>query len=356
MRQLAALLALAALMSALAAGCVSPAPGTGGAGEPAPPTDIEAPTQVAASHGAAVREDSPVTVGPTVTPVPGYTARQTVKVHNSVAGFPGAIASYATPGGGLMVQDGEKGRYDVQVELVASGLTEQAARDALATLHVDVTDTVQSQVLHIGVAGRMDNAPTQGVGNAQRSISMVARLDPALRYALDASSSGGGLSLSKLGGNSLRASSSGGGLSADGLTFDDTSLSSSGGGLGAKLKADKLTASSSGGGMDVKASARTADLSSTGGGMDVDATPTATGKWSMSSGGGGLSVKLARTSGTAYDVTASSGGGGCDVSVHDATTQGSGSDKRAKSSGFDSARIQATVDASSGGGGLSVHD
>ena len=354
MRQLAALLALAAFTFALVAGCASQAPGT--AGEPAAPTDIEAPTQVVASHGAAVREDSAVTVGPTVNPVPGYTARQTVKVHNSVAGFPGAVAAYATPGGGLTVKDGDKGRYDVQVDLVASGLTEQAARDALATLHVDVTDAVQSQVLHIGVAGRMDNAPAQNVGNVQRSISMAVRLDPALRYALDASSSGGGLSLAKLGGNSLRATSSGGGLDADGLTFDDTSLSSAGGGLSAKVVADKLTASSSGGGMDVKASARTADLSSAGGGMDVDATPTATGSWDLSSGGGGLTVKVARASGTAYDVTAASGGGGCSISIHDAETQGSGSDKHATSSGFAGAAIQATFDASSGGGGISVHD
>lgn len=359
MRGLLALLVIVCLAS----GCVGPTPDGGSTprDQDAPDfpsdADLTAPPAAVAEHGPAEREESAVTVTPGAVPA-GYTARQTITIRNSLEGFPGAVAEFSTPGGGLSVHKGTTGSYEVVVELRATALTESEARAALATLHVDSTDAVTGGSLHIAVKGRMDSRTQAGLlGDVQRSISIDASLDAGLAYDLAASTGGGGIDLSDLAGPSVSAETGGGGIEANDLRFAKTTLSTGGGGISAQgIQADEVDVQTGGGGVTVEASARTLSAESGGGGVTVDFTPTATGRSTIQSGGGGVTVTLARDDGIAYDVSASSSGGGCTVDIHDAETTGNDFQKHARSRGFRSASIQATVEASSGGGGVTVRD
>lgn len=343
-----------ALFLALTSGCVGGVTETPSGGDD---RDLVAPDSAVAAHEAAKREDSSITVAPRPAPNPGYIARQTVTVRNSLEGFQGAVATYSSPGGPVTVRAGTEDGYVAVAQISATGLTESEARSALATIHIDVTDTVEGNVLQLGMAGRLDTLTNPVAVTSNRQVALEIALPASLAYDLTATTQGGGLDVRGLGGPALEADSSGGGLSLEDLSFRTVDVESAGGGISARdITGDEVKIRSAGGGLDADIEARQADVQSSGGGMSVEFRPTATGSSKFSSGGGGLAIQLARDDAIAYDVHAQSGGGGCSVSIHDAETTGSATDKRAKSRNFATARIQATIDAQSGGGGLTVED
>ncbi|MHB8633749.1 MAG: DUF4097 family beta strand repeat-containing protein [Thermoplasmatota archaeon] len=331
------------------AGCTTTPPATNA-------TDLHADAAAAAAHGAPQRDDGPVTVGVTASP-PGYEAQEVVTVKNGLAGFPGAIASYTTPGGSADVTKGDAGQYVVVATLKAAGATEAEARQRLATMHLDVTDQVEGGVLHIGEAGRFDDNPPSLTTANERSLDLAVHLDGALAYDLSGDTGGGDLSLSDLHGTTLHGNTGGGTISGSGLSFGDAALTTGGGSVSTTtFGAQNLVVTTGGGAIDVQAEAVDARLESGGGALTANLRPTASGSFTLHTGGGSVDATLARQTGIAYDVRATTGGGTASVSLHDAPSDGTGGDVHARSPDWATATIQSTVDASSGGGSVSVHD
>lgn len=341
---LALTLSMTLTLAALLAGCTSTSvvPGQSMSdAEAAAHGELQAgPESAVAEHGAPQRTDGPVSVSFGVMPGPGFTARQTITITNSVAGFPSAVASYSVGGGSSMIHPGDAGKYTHIVVLEATALTESDARAALATMHVDGSDFVRDGILHFGLETRMDPQNNQGiVGNGpQRTFHADAAVDASLAYALDAHVGGGSSEVGGLHGPALDASAGGGSLNVHDVTFGD------------------VGASAGGGEVTIDAKVREANVRAGGGSIKARLEPIASGSFSVSVGGGSAEMALVRGQSIGYDVTARAGGGSADVTLHDASTQDSYGSKHATSPGFATAAIQTTVTATAGGGSVNVHD
>jgi DUF4097 and DUF4098 domain-containing protein YvlB len=128
------------------------------------------------------------------------------------------------------------------------------------------------------------------------------------------SSSGGGVHLEHVSGN-VRVNSSGGGIGVDDVT-GALNLSSSGGGIHGNLRSDTVTADSSGGGVNLTFSEppNNVRVRSSGGGVRL-ALPEVSGDYRIkaSSSGGGVHVDIPNNDRSTRLVDVSSSGGGVRV-------------------------------------------
>ena len=146
-------------------------------------------------------------------------------------------------------------------------------------------------------------------GGAVRAADLVG--------AVDAKSSGGGVEVQRVRGD-VRIASSGGGVSAEQIT-GDVDAESSGGGVDVKAVSGDVDASSSGGGVHLDGIGGRATAHSSGGPVTAMLAADNTAGGSFSSSGGGVRVEVDPGARLSIDASSSGGSVVCDLPV---TVQG----------------------------------
>jgi len=193
-RALKELCAFAAL-AALIAGCAgAPAESLGRVCETGADVAVPGPGS-AGSHGEPQRDDGEVEV---TREGAEFRARRVVTVVNDFGGAAQSDVTFATQNGTITSCPDRSGGYGVQAELVAYGATEDAARQALASLVVRHDDVLLNGTLSLNTTVEFraieeapEPLPLPGTGNERRRASLSALLPSGVRHAFHHSNENG---------------------------------------------------------------------------------------------------------------------------------------------------------------------
>lgn len=318
----------ALLLTALLAGCVveDPGPSQAAVDGGSPPTGPQAGSP--STHRDPERSESGVRIEQQGGQV---VAIQTVTITNDFGGADGAVVEFTTRAGGIAVQGGSGGGYKVVVTLKGFGDSEEEARGRLARLSVSHSDELGENLALATTVHFPDSSNGMSGG-------IAAYFPTAPAYRLDLDTSSGGIAVDDLGGPAIDAQTSSGGIAIEGAY-------------------DSIKARASSGGIAIDASAGDVDAVTGSGGIAAELEPLRTGTWRLEAGSGGVAVTLERGN-AGFDVTADAGSGGVQVSVRGSEDVGSQSarHRHVRTSGFDAAGTQVTVEAETGSGGVAVTD
>lgn len=334
---LSALVAVLLLLSGCTANLADPVSTATDPVQANPPTGAGAGT--IGSHGTPARVDGDVQVRMQGA---NYIARQNVTLTNDFAGASHATLSLKTVNGGVMANGGGNGGYRLTAMLEGRGNTEQQARDALASLTVVPSDSVQGTTLALGLEVRFNDytpasplppLPVQ-TGSSGRSASIIAVLPAAPSLSLDAQTSNGAIEVQGLHGSSLDLGTSNGGLGVNGA-WERANLRSSNGAISLEGTYNALDAKTSNGAIGGKI------------------TVTHTSSQNFDTSNGDIELTYAANTGVSFDATSHTSNAEASVDLPDAHDSHDGR-AHARSLNFASAPVQVTIDAGSSNGSVSV--
>jgi hypothetical protein len=382
-----ALLAFAAAVVVALSGCTSsPEPLTEPGLERLPGAQFDSePEQGRAAgapgpHGEPVREDGSVESGMASLQVPGAWARRTVTLTNGFDGAAKATVQAALSAGGIQVQPGDGDGYRIEILLEARGATEQQARDNLARFVVDHVDTMEAGGLQLSTVVRQEPAPqvvpglTLGLGSGGWATMLVV-LPAGPAYDLAVETASGDISVHDLRGPAFTLASSSGDLDVAGLNAGVLVLGTSSGEVslaqvqarqatvdtlsgditGQELRIPTLVASTSSGSVVLQGAFDTLDLDSSSGSLEVEAAPMASGAYRFSTSSGHIHAQLRESGPRAYRVAAETSSGSVDVRLAGSQSQSEDGDRvQVQSPGYDQARIQTVLEASTSSGDITI--
>ena len=208
----------------------------GGGDDCAPVTGNDGPgAGSAGSHGTAQRSDGDVQIG---NDGDEFVARQIVSIANDFGGASNATVALKTDNGDVANCVRPGGGYRVAALLEGRGASEQEARDALATMVVNHSDSLSAGTLHLsttvqfnnpsgggGGSGSCINVPPVVVGcdsnggsnqELHRRATILAGLPSTASYALDNSTGNGEAVAIGFNGSSAKLTSGNGEIALDG--------------------------------------------------------------------------------------------------------------------------------------------
>jgi DUF4097 and DUF4098 domain-containing protein YvlB len=275
-------------------------------------------------------------------------ARQTILVQNAFSGADRVAVSLAAFNGGIKVDGTTDSGYKGTVKLEGSGDSEQAAREALASMELRTPDVLQGTSLTFGlhVLTLTDDLPYDSGRGA--SIDLKTPRGPI--YNLAADTSNGPITLQGLRGESLVADTSNGPIDVSDVQAAELDLDTSNGPITAKgFAATEGTFDTSNGPIDAEGTADDLTLDTSNGPIDATLRPAASGHYTLDSSNGQILLKLKGGADTGFDATASTSNGRATVSLTGGEDVGiqEDTDAHARSAGYSGKAIQTRVQADS---------
>lgn len=241
-------------------------------------------------------------------------ARQTVTVQNSLNGADRVALSLAAFNGFITVDGTTGSGYKGTVKLEGSGDSEQAARDALASMELRTPDIQQGTSLTFGlhVLTVTDDLPT----NSGRGASIGLETPRGPVYNLGVGTSNGPIGLHGLRGETLVADTSNGPIDVGDVTALDLTLDTSNGPITAnEFTTARGTFDTSNGPIDVKGTADDLTLDTSNGPIDATLRPARSGQYTLDSSNGQILLKLKGDASTGFDAAASTSNGAVSISL-----------------------------------------
>jgi len=236
--------------------------------------------------------------------------------------------------GPIQVSTGVAASYEVTVNIIAKGTSQQQADERLQEFidNIQFSDiVVQNQhrlILQYNLASNL---------YTRYSVAVDVRLpaDALLEAILE--SSNGGIALSRISGTILQLTTSNGALS-----FDD-------------VTADQITGQTSNGRIEGKLIANQTQLSSSNGGMTLQLAPAHSGEYDLSTSNGPVRITLSPASNIGYDLDLSTSNGDIDINLPNLEyTEDQRTSKKAATVGFNTKDIQVFLEVDTSNGDIDL--
>jgi hypothetical protein len=276
-----------------------------------------------------------------------WRATQVVDVRNGFGGADRAALSLASFNGAIEVTGTGADGYRGTVTLSGSGPTEQAAREALATLELRTPDSLGGDTLVFGlhVIGTGTLPAQSGRGG---SITLETPRGP--HYNLGADTSNGAIRVTGLTGERVVGDTSNGDATLTDVVAKSVVVDTSNGGIKARgLSVEEAAFDTSNGPIDVDATADTVTFDTSNGPIEATLRPAATGHYTLDSSNGQVTLKLPGDGGHGYDATASTSNGKATVTLPGGEPVGDQdpNEAHARTAGFSGKSIRTTIVADS---------
>jgi hypothetical protein len=289
-----------------------------------------------------------------------YEASREETYKTTLSGASGTAA--ISTGAGYIQYIGSSGDgYRLDAKLKARGSTEQEARDRLAEMYIDHTATDGVFVL-LNVHGK---AGGDGSWNGKQ-IDLAMDAPKSIDWSTYTATAGGGaIVVEGVTASSMTLTAGGGTITAKNCNADDFEAVAGGGAI---VITDTITnnmeATAGGGAISVSNSrANDMELEAGGGAITADMlASTASGSWSMGTGGGALDLQLIEAASHGYKLDATVGGGSItfDFDEIEETSNncsyGYCSNRKAETPDYASRTIVVDVDLTVGGGSIHAHN